>query len=193
MKKGLLFILCLTFISAGAAFAQTRKVTNADLEKFREKRLAAEKDYRENYEKMGFPSPEELERDRQQSIAELGELSSRLRAERLERESVEAAREQIETLQSQTNYEQSYTGGYSVYDQNYSSGYLPYDYYNYGYSGNRQNRFRNSEYIRRLRQTDYINRRNGYVSPFRPARPIRRQPGAIRTSPNFPRRPGGRN
>ena len=46
--------------AAFAVGAQTKKVTNADLEKYRTERLKAEKDLRENYAKLGFPSPEEL-------------------------------------------------------------------------------------------------------------------------------------
>ena len=40
--------------------SQTRTITNADLEKYKQKRLAAEKELRENYRELGFPSPEEL-------------------------------------------------------------------------------------------------------------------------------------
>ncbi|HMS40609.1 MAG TPA: hypothetical protein PKE69_10305 [Pyrinomonadaceae bacterium] len=50
MNKRLLFILILTFTAS--AFAQTKTITNADLEKYRQKRLAAEKDYAENYERL---------------------------------------------------------------------------------------------------------------------------------------------
>ena len=64
MKKRLVFVLCSIFIAVGFVSAQTarRTVTNADLEKFRQKRLAAEQNYRDNYERLGFPSPEELQK-----------------------------------------------------------------------------------------------------------------------------------
>ena len=66
MKRKVLFILCSIFITVSFASAQSAKrtVTNTDLEKFKQKRLNAERDLRENYEKLGFPSPEELEKQR---------------------------------------------------------------------------------------------------------------------------------
>ena len=96
MKEGILFLLCLSILAAVPAFAQTKTVTNADLEKFRQKRLKAEKDYRENYARMGFPSPEELERQIEKSRIEREELAARLTAERLQREQIEAARAEAE-------------------------------------------------------------------------------------------------
>ena len=89
MKKRLLFILCLFFVAAGAAKAQTRTVSNADLEKFRQKRLQAERDYRENYARLGFPSPEELERQREVDRKNLSEFSARLQREADARERAE--------------------------------------------------------------------------------------------------------
>ncbi|HUF02718.1 MAG TPA: hypothetical protein VMM38_00930 [Aridibacter sp.] len=47
---------------AVAVSGQTKTVTNADLEEYRAKRIAAEKDLRENYEELGFASPEERAR-----------------------------------------------------------------------------------------------------------------------------------
>ena len=67
MKKRLLFVLCSIFVAANLTAAQTKTVTNSDLEKYRQKRLQAERDYRENYAKLGFPSPEELERQIEQA------------------------------------------------------------------------------------------------------------------------------
>lgn len=81
MKKRLLFILCSIFVAANLTVAQTKTVTNSDLEKHRQKRLEAERDYRENYSKLGFPSPEELEKQIEQSRAEREELSKRLEIE----------------------------------------------------------------------------------------------------------------
>ncbi len=68
------------------AFAQTKIVTNADLEKFRVKRLAAEKELRENYKEMGFSSPEERAKKIAQSAEENRILSEKLRKERLARQ-----------------------------------------------------------------------------------------------------------
>jgi hypothetical protein len=79
MKERILLILSLILAMSGLVFAQTRAaktVTNADLEKFRQKRLQAEADYRANYKKLGMPSPEELaerEAERQRRLAEFAQ------------------------------------------------------------------------------------------------------------------------
>ena len=86
MRKSLFLILFGLAFVPFAAVAQTRTVTNADLEKFRSERLEAEREYRQNYERLGLPSPEELERRRVESARERDELSARLRAERIQRE-----------------------------------------------------------------------------------------------------------
>jgi hypothetical protein len=97
MKRNMLFfVILMTAGLTGSVAAQTRTVTNADLEKFRQQRLKAEQDYQENYAKWGMPSPEELEERRKQSAKEMAELATRLRAERLERERIEAERQASE-------------------------------------------------------------------------------------------------
>jgi hypothetical protein len=108
----------------------SRTVTNTDLDRFKQTRLAAERDYRENYAQMGFPSPEELDRQNEQSRAEREELSAKLREERLERERISAERARAEAelaaaegtlIQSATNdgyspfYGYGYYGGYGSY------------------------------------------------------------------------------
>lgn len=94
MKRSLLVLVIFgAAVFSGAVFGQTKTVTNADLEKFRQERLKAEKDYRENYAKWGFPSPEELEARRKQSAKEFSELAARLRAEDLEQARLETERE----------------------------------------------------------------------------------------------------
>jgi hypothetical protein len=137
MKRNWLFFVILIVGLAGSAAAQTRTVTNADLEKFRAARVKAEQDYRENYAKWGMPSPEELERQRLQSAKDLSENAARLRAARLEEERIEAERQQ----RAYYNYVQPRyapaPGYYSPYVQNY----LPYGGYNsrsYGRSRNFQ-------------------------------------------------------
>ncbi len=90
MRSNITFFVGMLIFSAFAVDAQTRTVTNADLSKFREKRLQSEKEYRENYEKLGFPSPEELDRQRAESLREREELADQLRRERLEREQFES-------------------------------------------------------------------------------------------------------
>jgi hypothetical protein len=90
MRKGLFLLFFVLAVVPLGAYAQTRTVTNTDLEKFRAERLEAERQYRQNYERLGLPSPEELERRRAESARERTELSARLRAERLQREQLAA-------------------------------------------------------------------------------------------------------
>ena len=109
MRRKVLFILCSIFITSGIAYSQTKTITNADLEKYRQKRLAAERDYEENYYKKGFPSPEELERQNEESGQDLIEYSERLRAERVEEDNsfqaeADSLRSQIASVDAQINY-----------------------------------------------------------------------------------------
>ena len=83
MMQRPLFVFCLIFLLTGVLAAQ-RTVTNADLEKYRQVRLEADRDYRENYQRLGLPSPEELEKRREASRAETDRLYEKLRSERLE-------------------------------------------------------------------------------------------------------------
>jgi TolA-binding protein len=159
MKKRILLILSLIFSVAAVALAQTKTVTNADLEKFRQKRLEAERDYRENYAKLGFPSPQELEKQIAEEQRELGELSDRLRAERLERERTEALKAQIDWLASQNNSQQSQTT--TRVERNYFYGVAPYFYY-YNLPRYRPNYNRRKRYWR-----------SNNLPPIRPPKPIR--------------------
>lgn len=99
----LMFFILATVISMAA---QNKVVTNADLEKYKQARLTAEREYRESYERLGMPSPAELDRRREQSLVETEKLSSKLklRSEQLERERLDAQREQ--TLRSYQAYPQ---------------------------------------------------------------------------------------
>ena len=90
MYRITVFIVILMGVSY--AGAQTLEITNADLEKFRAKRLAAEKELRENYAKLGFPSPDELAKQAEREAKERTALVDKLRADRLERERVEVER-----------------------------------------------------------------------------------------------------
>ena len=98
MKKKLLFLVCLSFLTALSMSAQTKAVTNADLTKFRSQRLTAEKDLRENYERLGFPSPEELRERQEKNRIETEQLSAKLRTERFEREKLAAEIRRVELL-----------------------------------------------------------------------------------------------
>ena len=123
MKKRMLFILCLLFVGSNAASAQTKTVTNQDLEKFRQTRLQAEREYRENYAKLGFPSPEELEKQRAQDGKDRAALAEQIRRENLEREK----------LQNEADYRQAQLA--AARNNSVSQGYAPGGYYGGGYYG----------------------------------------------------------
>jgi hypothetical protein len=145
MKKQILLFVGFIFIFTNVVSAQKKTVTNADLEKFRQRRVQSEKEYRENYQRLGLPSPEELEKRREQDGKALAELSERLRKERLEREEKQRDEEYrraqyelfLRTYGSQYN-QGAYNGnGY------YPLGYLgAYSYYGYS-NGHYNNRFGN--------------------------------------------------
>lgn len=86
----ILFFVCAILSASLAVSAQSKVVTNADLEKYRAEREKAVADYRENYAKRGFPSPEELEKRYEKDRKVLAETAARVRAERIERERVSA-------------------------------------------------------------------------------------------------------
>lgn len=159
MKKRLLFILCLSFITTLSAVAQNRTVTNSDLEKFRQKRLEAERDYRENYARLGFPSPEELEKQIEQDRRERSELSARLRAENLERERLNLQRQQIEAEMRRSNF-QPQTENYQQYEENGFPGYAADGFYNYGNFGYRNNRFNRRNFRNNRRGLPTVEYRN---------------------------------
>ena len=133
MKKRLLFILGLSFITANSALAQTKTITNADLEKFRQKRLQAEREYNQNYEKLGFPSPEELKRQREQSRIEAEETIARQKEERLENEDYFAAqarglRSEIASIEAQINYMASQVAANQSPTSYFTGGIAPLGY-----------------------------------------------------------------
>lgn len=141
--------MILIFSTSAFMFAQTRTITNADLESFRQKRLAAEKDLRENYEKLGFASPQELERQIEQSRIEREELAARLELER-ERE----LQYEVEALRAQNYYLQSQNGTYIRSTRNYFYGFSPF------FSFNPRFRRKNT-------------RHNNFLPPIRPPKLIR--------------------
>lgn len=183
MKKQILLLVSLIFISANFTLAQNRTITNADLGKFRDKRLAAERDYRENYERLGFPSPEELQKQIEQSRVERAQLAQRLRAENLERDRI-ALEAQIAENESRNNRLQIQLDNYGTGDRDYSSGYAANGFYNfqnygfqsYGYPNYRLNRFSRGGYRNGYRgnynNQPYIEYRNNLPVIVRPAQPI---------------------
>jgi len=147
MKKFAIAILSLT--AAVSAFGQeTRTVTNNDLEKFRRQRIENERKLKERYAEMGFPSPEQIERQNRERREAMEEYSDELRQRRLETQSDIVAeanelRSQIASIDAQINYLRNQGGG-KVYKGGTATitGYLPYDGYGgYGrYGGFRRNR-----------------------------------------------------
>ena len=108
-----------------------RTVTNADLEKFKQKRLDAERDYRNNYASYGMPSPEELavqnEKDAEARLA----LAEQLRQARIEKERIDVERLRLALEQRRENLVNTmdYSGIYppGIYPGFYgTSGYWPY-------------------------------------------------------------------
>jgi hypothetical protein len=75
---------------AGSLAAQTRSITNANLARYKDARVSADREYSENYERLGLPSPEEIDRRIKQRRIDITELAARLRAEDLERDRLAA-------------------------------------------------------------------------------------------------------
>jgi hypothetical protein len=90
MIRRAFFVLCGIGIAVVGGYAQARhSVTNMDLERYRQQRVSAERELREDYTKLGFASPEEMARRNAESQQQMIDLSQRLKADRLERERVE--------------------------------------------------------------------------------------------------------
>lgn len=140
MKK-FLTAICL-LIPAIAVSAQTKTITNADLEKFRQERVKAEEDYRKNYKKLGMPSPEELERRRERQRRENDEAAVRISQQKAQTQNdfiarANILRSQIVSVEAQINYLRSQNGSNnSSQSVNFSNfGVITYGggFRNYGY------------------------------------------------------------
>jgi hypothetical protein len=169
MKEKILLFLCLGLLTPFTGFAQTKTVTNQDLEKFRQRRLNTEREYRENYERLGFPSPEELARESAEDSKQMEELSARLRQERLERERINIERQQI-AAETARFYASTSTPDVNYgYPQSFYSGYGFYGFSNFGSRRYRRNYRRAPQY----RATPV----GIYLEPRRPVRIRTRTPG----------------
>jgi hypothetical protein len=142
MMKKIAVVLGVVFSLSVFGFGQVRtstarrNVTNADLAPFREKRLEAEKDYRENYERMGFPSPEELERQRDADMAARLELAEQLRQARLEKERIQLERDRLALDAAQLDFErqQQQAASFAEDDSNFHwVGYSGFGFGNFGF------------------------------------------------------------
>jgi hypothetical protein len=88
--KTIAVVLCGVFGFALTGYGQdARSVTNADLEKYRQERVAAQNEYRVRAAANGLPSPEELNARKDKQIKELVELAEKLRMADLAREYLE--------------------------------------------------------------------------------------------------------
>ncbi len=111
MKK-LFLLLVVAFAVSNIGFGQTKTVTNADLEKFRVKRVQQEEDYRANYKRLGMPSPEELavrETQRQKELAQFA-AKARIRQQQISSnifQRANALRTQFASVNAQIRYLQT--------------------------------------------------------------------------------------
>ncbi len=153
MKRIVLLTIGLISFTAGLASAQTatRTITNFDLEKYKAQRVSAEKDLRENYEQLGFPSPEVMAERRRQADLERSALSAKLEFERLERERIALEQQYLQTQNSVDLY----------VVQNSNGGSYPYYFGNSYYRAPRYTRY----VPRRYFQSNGITVGGGYFYP----------------------------
>ena len=130
-------IVALVISLAAVGTAQVKTVTNSTLQKFTQKRLAAERDYRENYERMGFPSPEELDRQREEDMKARLELAEQLRQARLEKERLELEQRELDLESVRLNSEIEMVDDSGVYWNGFGG------FYSGGFSRFGHGRFRN--------------------------------------------------
>ena len=115
MAKQLFLFAIICLVATVCVSAQTRTVTNMDLEKYRQQRLQADRDYRENYERLGMPSPDEIEKRLAEKRAEMDRLADKFRDERFEIDRIETAQQAAANNQAEPNYYMpQYDGGYFI-------------------------------------------------------------------------------
>jgi hypothetical protein len=141
MMRRSIFVLCFVTLLSGFAAAQAKTVTNADLEKFRQKREAGERNLKAYYAKKGMTAADVARQEAEDAEAR-EQLSARLRSERLEREWLEQERMEREMAPPQVNVyvpqQERNNNGYFVYENQYNP-YYPYfpNYDPYGVQRNR--------------------------------------------------------
>ena len=96
--KRIAAVCALIFGAVVYSSSQTPTVTNADLEKYRAKRVAADEALQQKYSEMGFPSPAEIERQRNRDYWDKVEFGEKLLQQRAEREKTDAERAERERL-----------------------------------------------------------------------------------------------
>ena len=189
MRKAV-FSLCLCICLSVVVFSQTPTVTNLDLEKYRIERMMAEKEYRENYSRLGFPSPEELELKRREDQAERMEIAERLRQARQDQERIQLDRERLDldAARLQAEIEANAAAQESREEDRYY-GYPNYGVYGYpgGYGYPGYGRYRTGGYYDRWGrwQDRFRIRRYG---PYGPGG-VRVTPGGVYPGQNYPPMP----
>ena len=141
--KSAVIVIGFILTSAVIGFGQTRTVTNFELEKYQQRRIAAEEEYRDNYKRLGLPSPEELDKQRDEDLKAKIALADQLRQARLEKERLDLERRSLDIQASQQAedsivyesdgyYGGAYLGGYSTYGGRIRNGRFRGRIYNQG-------------------------------------------------------------
>lgn len=143
MKK-IAVVFGVVFLAVVAVTAQraARTVTNADLERYREKRLASEQEYRNNYQRLGMPSPEELDAIRDRDMDARLQLAEQIRQARLEKERLALERERIGLETDRLAFEREVRETEYVVAPVYGGIYGGFGYFDSGYGYGFGDRFR---------------------------------------------------
>lgn len=109
MKSKIWLCFSLILVLSGISLAQTKTVTNADLDKFKQKRLQSEADYRAKYKELGMPSPEELEQRNAEDKQRMAEFSENIRYQKQQmqdywQDRAAPLRNEIAGINAQINY-----------------------------------------------------------------------------------------
>ena len=125
-----LWIVILSLTAAFSEFAQTKTVTNADLETFRVQRVESEKKLREDYAKMGFPSPKEIEKQNVQRRFRMEQYADRLQQQQQQTQNgflaqANILRTQIASIDAQINFLRGQGNRNNNQSFVYSYGYAP--------------------------------------------------------------------
>jgi hypothetical protein len=136
MRSRSFFVLVSILAFAGIGAAQ-RQVTNADLETYRDQRVRAQAELRQDYARLGFPSPAELERREKERNRHIDQLASTLRQQSLdENKSYREYESAFASRPQQVIVEQPEQDPFHAGDPVYPTyGYPSYGYPGYGYPG----------------------------------------------------------
>jgi hypothetical protein len=129
MKKLLMFLLTILCFAANAP-AQTKTITNADLEKYRRERLKNDPDDERERQRRNLPSRAAEEQVRNERAAKTNEIANRIRAREAEaqnywQEQAFPLRSEIASVEAEINYVRARIG--EIPPQSfYAVGYNPY-------------------------------------------------------------------